>query len=494
MLNLSILDNFLNSITMYRLVLYYLIFLLFVAFVLSVFGLMSFSAISLGVSIIILVSISWVTNIIFARIYNVGTNVESVYITALILALIITPAISLKSIEFIGLSALLAIASKYLINIKGKHIFNPAAIGVVLAGFIFNMYASWWIGTAILFPFTLAGIIIVKKIRRFDMVFYFFIFSLISILLLSFIHGNTNPFLIIKNIFIDSPILFFAFIMFTEPLTTPPSSVLQNIYAVIVGILFAPLKLGVIYTTPEIALSIGNVFSYLVSPKEKLILKLTEKNKLTSSIYEYIFENKEKLKFTAGQYMEWTLPHASSDSRGVRRYFTLASSPTEDDIKLGIRFEKDVKGSSFKNKLLTLKIGDEIVASQLAGDFTLPKNASQKLVFIAGGIGITPFRSIIKYLKDTNQKRDIILIYSDKNKNEMVYKEIFDHSPIKVLYWETQKEGYLTKEFITKNIPDFQKRIFYLSGPQNLVKSIESVLFTLKVPKSTVKLDYFPGF
>jgi len=112
------------------------------------------------------------------------------------------------------------------------------------------------------------------------------------------------------------------------------------------------------------------------------------------------------------------------DSRGNRRYFTIASSPTEKELRLGVKFYPN--GSSFKKALASMNEADTIIASQLSGDFIMPSNKKKKLVFIAGGIGITPFRSMIKYLIDTKQKRDIVLIYSNRTKTDVIYKNIFD--------------------------------------------------------------------
>src|SRR3989338_7921788 len=92
------------------------------------------------------------------------------------------------------------------------------------------------------------------------------------------------------------------------------------------------------YFVFESALVLGNVFSYLVSPKEKLILKLKEKIKIAQNTYDFVFPIRQKLKFQPGQYMEWTLPAQKNDSRGQRRHFTIASSPTEQEIKIGVKF------------------------------------------------------------------------------------------------------------------------------------------------------------
>jgi ferredoxin-NADP reductase len=86
----------------------------------------------------------------------------------------------------------------------------------------------------------------------------------------------------------------------------------------------------------------------------------------------------------------------NSDSRGNRRYFTIASAPADDTVRLGVRLAPN--GSAFKRGLAQVQPGDEIVASQLAGNFTLPRNKQRKLAVIAGGTGITPFRSMLDEL------------------------------------------------------------------------------------------------
>ena len=117
------------------------------------------------------------------------------------------------------------------------------------------------------------------------------------------------------------------------------------------------------------------------------------------------------------------MAHDHPDSRGIRRWFTISSSPTEQHIWLTTRFTD--RGSTFKRKLKELAEGDEIIVSGLEGDFVLPKHLSRPMAFIAGGIGITPFRSMIKYLLDKDLKADIILLYSNRTVRDVVFKEIF---------------------------------------------------------------------
>ncbi len=477
---------------MYRLVLYLLSGLSLIALVLSGFHLLPFNPIAFLFSLSFILFISKYSNDLFARIFETPTNVESVYITALILALIISPPASFNDLMFLFWASLLATASKYILNIGRKHLFNPAAVAVVLTALCIGASASWWIGNSYLaLPAAVSSYLIIRKIRRQNLV-YSFLFTVILMSLGFGIIKGTNLFSILNTLFLHSSLLFFTGVMLTEPLTSPATDNLQFVFGTLVGFLFVPqFHLGSLYFTPEQALIIGNLFAYTTGPKLKLFLILKEKIRLNSDTYDFIFTTNKKFKFIPGQYLEWTLEHPQPDSRGNRRYLTIASSPTEKDLRIGVKFHHD--GSSFKKSLLSLD-KSPIIASQLAGNFTLPKDLSKKYVFIAGGIGITPFRSMIKYLIDTNQKMDIILLYINKIDSDAVYRDIFDQADIKVIYYNTDTLGHFKETNFPKLIPDFKQRTFYISGPHNLVSSTENILKTLGIKSDRIKTDFFPGF
>ncbi len=501
-------DNILNKITMYQTVLYCLLVILFSAFVLSFFGLMPFKSFDLISSSVFILAVCILSNAVFAWAFEAPTNIESVYITALILTLIINPTDPMKNLIFLFWISVLAMASKYIFATGKKHLFNPVAISVVLVSVVAGKAASWWIAGPYMLPFVfLFGLLVVRKIKRFDMVASFLITALITVTVFNFIH-NQNIFSGLQKTFLYSPLLFFAFIMLTEPMTIPPSKIMRILYGMIVGFLFAPqVHIGSVYFTPEMALVLGNIFSYLISPDKKLILTLDRIVKLTPDIYDYEFISDQKIEFVPGQYMEWTLEHPSQDSRGIRRYFTVASSPTEEKIHLGVKFYNN--SSSFKKNLLKMKEKETIVASQLSGDFTLPKNINKKLVFIAGGIGITPFRSMIKYMLDNNERRPVVLFYSNWKYDDIAYKDIFDKANqrlgIKVVYsivddtpLDTKEGcfycGFLKSKNIIEEVPDYKERIFYISGPPSMVTSFVNTLRKIGVKKTHIKTDYFPGF
>ncbi len=500
------LDRFLNRTTTYRLMLYYLIFLVGTALLLSALGILPFSAASLLFSALFLVTVGWITNLVFAWVFGAVTNVESVYITALILALIISPVNSISGLAFLFWAAVLAMAGKFILARQKKHLFNPAALAVFLTAVILGESATWWVGsTPMLIPVLAGGIFIVRKVQREQLVLTFIVTVLLVSLAFNFSSGP-ELLRLLTAIFLDTPILFFAFVMLTEPLTMPPVANLRLLYAALVGFLFVPqVHFGGFYTTPEAALLIGNLFSYLVGSQKRLVLSLEQKIPTGTDTWDFLFSKNEDFGYQPGQYLEWTLPGEQADSRGNRRYFTLASSPTESHFRLGVKTYQPA--STFKQKMLAMRTGDTITASQLAGDFTLPGDQKEKLVFIAGGIGITPFRSMIKYLLDSGQKRPIVLLYANKTADEILYREVFSEAEstgIKTVYTLTDtnglpdnwngRTGRINEQMIKEEVPDYRERLFYLSGPRFMVTGFEEVLKRMGVSRGKIKVDYFPGF
>jgi glycine betaine catabolism B len=499
-------DYIIDRITMYRLVLYVLIGLLGVATILSCFKLLAFSPFALLASTAFLIIICWAMNTILAYIFEVPANVESSYITALILALILDPAQSASTFPLLGWAAILAMSSKYILAINKKHVFNPAAIAVVITAFVLNESASWWVGTARLMPFVvIGGFLVVRKLRQEDTIWSFCVAALVSICVMTILQKQ-SVLTALEQTILQSPLFFFASIMLTEPLTAPPTKTLKRLYAVLTGILFIPqMHVGSLYSTPELALVAGNVFSYLISPKHKVVLKLSRKVKMSPAIFDFVFKSPQQLTFIPGQYMEFTLDHAHPDSRGNRRYFTIASSPTENDVHLGIRFYN--QGSSFKRAMYRMDGRNKMIGAQIAGDFTLPSDPNKKLVFIAGGIGITPFRSMLKYLLDMKQRRDIVLFYANKRVDEIVYKDVLSAAQtqlgVKIFYALTDSAavppnwrgfvGRIDEQAIMSVIPDYQERTYYLSGPPEMVRAYEKVLKHMNIKHDQIVKDFFPG-
>ncbi len=489
---------------MYRLVLYYLMVVLAGGIVLGALGIIPYSPLAIMFSASVFVLFSGIANEIFSRVFAATPGNASFYITALILTSIVTPVSpgDLQGTVLLAALAIWAMGSKYLIAIGKKHIFNPAAFAVATSGIFLAHSASWWVaGNTYLMPVIFfGGFLIARKIQRLDLVIAFFVSTLATVYFLSTGSGDA-----LKMTLLHAPVFFLAFTMLTDPATMPPTRDMRIAYGVLVGMWFAPgVHIMNFYFSPELALLLGNFFVYLVSPKGRFMLTLTKKEEIAENTYEFTFVPEKTMPYLAGQYLEWTLPEGKKeDAKGNRRYFTIASSPTEKEIRLGVRMND--APSTFKQTLLKLQIGDIVSAGQLAGDFTLPTNPKKKLVFIAGGIGVTPFRSMVQYILDTG-KRDVVMFYSNKKAEEVAYYDILERARtqmgMKTIYaltddtrsFQGSYNGMINAEIIKKEVPDYKERTFYISGPRGMVLAFEAALKDLGIPHSRIRTDYFPGF
>ncbi|TIS55850.1 MAG: hypothetical protein E5W91_20955 [Mesorhizobium sp.] len=501
---IKVVDRFLDHLTMYRLVLYYLMVLVATALVFGFAGLAPHDPITLAFTTALALAACWIANKVFARIFEVPANNESVYITALILALIVDPVAVTdpRGIGAVVFASVWAISSKFIFAIGRKHLFNPAAFGVALSALLLDQPATWWVGGSLaLLPAVMAGgILFVRKLRRLDLVATFAIVTLATVL------ATADPSqygTVLMETLRSSPMFFFAFVMLTEPLTAPTMRWPRIAFAGIVGLLFAPnIHIGSFYFTPELALLAGNLFAYAAGPKGRLVLTLERIEQSAADSYDFIFRSPRKLAFEAGQYLEWTLSLDRADNRGNRRYFTVASAPTEETLRLGVKFYP--AASAFKRALRTMKPGSSIHASQLAGDFTLPTNPETKIAFIAGGIGITPFRSMLQYLLDRKEARPIIVLYGTENQKDIAYRDVLAAARrelgIKTIYAVArdaepgQYVGNIDERLVRAAIPDYLERTFYISGPQAMVKALRQKLRAMGIHRSKIKVDYFPGF
>ena len=502
---MNIIDRALNGTTMYRLVLYYTAGLVFVSFALGFLKLVPQDPTALVFSVVLITGACWATNRLFSMLFRVPVNAKSVYITALILALILPPvtAADMPGVAGLILASVVAIASKFVLAIGRRHIFNPVAIGVAVSALI-DQPATWWVGgNLMLLPLVLAGgVLVTRKVQRFDMIGVYILANLAMTL------GSTAPAMAgeaLQQTFIYSPLLFAGFAMLTEPLTAAHGRRSRLVYGAIVGALSSPsVHIGSFYSTPEIAFLAGNVFAYAAAPTGRFKLTLVAVERMASGCYDFIFKSDRKLAFHPGQYLNWTLDVRAPDDRGNRRPFTIASAPTEQEVRLGVKFYDDP--SAFKRQLAAMMPGDVIYGSQIGGSFTLPKDRGEKLAFIAGGIGITPFRSMVQDLLNRREERSIVMLYGNNKLDEIAYSEVFDRAGrelgLRTVYAVAEDaasdgnihRGFIDEALIRREIPDFQQRTFYISGPRAMVLKFQRALKELGVARSRVKVDFFPGF
>lgn len=496
----TMITRWLSAFSMYKVVLGNLVVLAIAAFLLG-------DAIAIDrqqfiIQTLLLLILCWFINQLVARVFGAKPNIESQYITALILTFLITPGDITQTWPMILMASGVAMGSKYLLAWRKRHIFNPAAMGVLITYFVVGNGASWWVSSPTIVGITaILGALIVTKIRRWDSVGAFCAAYLVGLLLVGGVAIDQ-----IIPILTVTPILFFAMIMLVEPMTSPSDKPATWWYGAGTGIALVLVQRYVpdITYSLELVLLVANGVVWAFRRDRHIVMTLNKREELADNTVGYWFDAVPKVNFRAGQYLEWSLPHLHADARGIRRYFTIASSPTESHILLATRHAQP--SSSFKHTLHELKPGDAVIAANLGGSFTLPKK-STKCIFIAGGIGITPFRSHVKWLMDRKAKQhDIILFYSSKTRADIAFHNLFDQAalelPFRVVYALTDETpagwdgitGYIDEQTLRHHAPDFAERTFYISGPEPMVQAFEGMLAKMGIKKSRIKRDFFPGY
>ena len=243
----------------------------------------------------------------------------------------------------------------------------------------------------------------------------------------------------------------------------------------------------------------------------KLSLELHSKEKLQGTDVMKFRIARGGIDYTAGQYAFFKLDHISGDVKGPIRHFSIASSPTEQDH---ILISTRIRDTPYKQKLASLKEGAKILVWGPEGEFVLHDDYSKPAVFLSGGIGVTPFRSMIKYATDKQLPIKITMFDSNRNQQNILYKEEFDrwaeqNKNFKVIYAVTEEEqeatnsnwsgerGRIGKSMLERHLSkdEIGNAIFYICGPPGMLKAMQELLQKeMQIPKDRFKVEVFTGY
>src|SRR5919112_2390533 len=227
------------------------------------------------------------------------------------------------------------------------------------------------------------------------------------------------------------------------------------------------------------------------------------------------------LDYTAGQFAFFDIGGVYDDPKGPIRHFTISSSPTENFIMLSTR----IRDSPYKKRFSILEEGARVKVRGPEGQFVLHEDYSKPAVFLSGGIGVTPFRSMIKYATDKQLPIKIMMFDSNRNQENTLFKKEFDeyvniNRNLKIVYTITEEEeekqgvhdtisssptrqqwtgerGRIDKAMLTKHLTDDEIRnsIFYTCGPPGMIEAMQDIIQNdLKIPKDRIKVEEFTGY
>ena len=221
--------------------------------------------------------------------------------------------------------------------------------------------------------------------------------------------------------------------------------------------------------------------------------------------------------YAAGQYAFFDIGGVYNDPEGPVRHFSLASSPTEEEIIISTR----IRDTPYKKRLSSLEIGSKAKVTKPLGKFVLHDDYSKPAVLLSGGIGVTPFRSMIKYATDKQLPIRIVMFDSNRNIPNILYKEEFDeclnkNTNLKIVYTITEKEddnqpssatgvnkewkgerGRIDKAMLERHLNDneIKNSIYYICGPPGMLNAIKELLQnSLQIPKDQIRTEEFTGY
>lgn len=244
----------------------------------------------------------------------------------------------------------------------------------------------------------------------------------------------------------------------------------------------------------------------MTTVSQKYEVELIKKEPAAKNSYSFYFQRPQQFDFLPGQFMRLSLAIPTPDERGDYRLFSIASSPSEKDY---LMVTTRSNHSIFKKTLFTMGTGTKVRISSPYGVFILKPEETAPRVFLAGGIGITPFRSMIRYATDMRLAIPITLFTSFRSVEDIVFQKELQsiatyHSWLKLVETITQPEdskspwrgnvGRIDADLIKKNVPDISTSIFYVAGPPAMVDSMDGLLKSLGIDDLQIRKEKFTGY
>ena len=235
-------------------------------------------------------------------------------------------------------------------------------------------------------------------------------------------------------------------------------------------------------------------------------VKLKALKTICTGTTAFYFEKPENFEFEAGQFVNFTLLSPDdTDLQGNSRALSIASAPHEGNLMVAMR----LRPTAFKRNLNSLPLGSELLLQGPYGWMTLPRNGARPAVLLAGGIGITPFRSLIWNAAESLSPRRIFLFYSVRVPEEAAFLEELQemeryNGRYKLICTVTQPEkasmswrgetGRISIEMLSKWIPDLSVPIYCIAGPPAMVTGVRNMLIGSGIAEEDIRAEEFSGY
>lgn len=237
-----------------------------------------------------------------------------------------------------------------------------------------------------------------------------------------------------------------------------------------------------------------------------MLARLLESKTVAEGTMLFRFEKPKGFEYRAGQNCDFFLINPKeTDEEGNKRTFSLVSTPYEKDLTIATR----LRDTAFKRTLKNMKAGESMEMEGPFGDFFLHENIKRIAVFLAGGIGITPFFSMIKDASEKNLPHKIILFYSNRRPEDAPFLDELDKlSKVNKNFtfvptmtqpekskekWEGEA-GYISADKIKKFVSDGENPLFYIAGPLGMLSSMRGLLNTIGVSNDDIRSEEFIGY
>lgn len=213
-------------------------------------------------------------------------------------------------------------------------------------------------------------------------------------------------------------------------------------------------------------------------------LKFLRSKEEATGTTSFFFAKPAGFRFLAGQFLHWTI-------NDLTHPLTISSAPFEKDLSFTTR----MRNTPFKNFIKTMPVETLVQIDQPDGDFVLPFANSQPLVFLAGGIGVTPFRSMVLQSLHDRSPQEIYLFYSNHSLEETAFlEELTSLAKENPQFHFVPTTTRIDEGLIKKFLPDWQPPVFYAAGPPAMVKAMRDFLLKAGVRQENLKLDMFSGY